>query len=296
MNMPRDIVTKPLALSMAIFLMSGCAMNRAAPEGAANVRAELSRLQLNSQLASRAPLAIEEAEAAVVAAEQPRRDKALSQHLIVLAERKVSTAVALAQARLAEDQREQLKSQGETARLDARTQEANRARSDRNAARLDAQNARRDAERSRRDGVAARSESAALQQEIDALNAKATDRGLVMILGDVLFQTGQSRLKGGSTNHLNQLAIFLNTYPDRTVIIEGHTDSVGSNAANQALSQRRANAVHAFLTHKGIDRGRLSATGLGENSPIADNDTALGRQQNRRVEVIISNHAMTLAR
>ncbi|WP_068858672.1 OmpA family protein [Perlucidibaca aquatica] len=295
MNMPLYTVAKPLAVSLAILLMSGCAMNRAAPEGAANVRADLSRLQSDSQLASRAPVAIEEAEAAVVAAEQPRKDKELSQHLVILAERKVSTAIALAQARLAEDQRGQLKSQGETARLDARTQEANVARSDSNAARLDAQNARAHAELSRRDSAAARSESAVLQQEIDALNAKATERGLVVTLGDVLFQTGKSSLKGGSTTNLSKLAIFLNTYKDRTVIIEGHTDSVGSDAANQGLSQRRANAVQAYLARKGIDGGRLTATGLGESSPVAGNDTATGRQQNRRVEVIISNNAMTIA-
>ena len=295
MNMPTHTFAKPLAVALATLLISACAMNRAPPEGAANVRAELSRLQADSQLASRAPVAIQEAEAAVVAAEQPRKDKALSQHLVILADRKVGTAVALAQARLAEDQRGQLKSQGETARLDARTEEANLARSDTNAARLDAQNARTHAELSRRDSAAARSESAALQQEIDALNAKATERGLVVTLGDVLFQTGKSSLKGGSTTNLSKLAIFLNTYKDRTVIIEGHTDSVGSTEANQVLSQHRANAVRSYLAHKGIDGSRLTATGLGESSPVAGNDTATGRQQNRRVEVIISNNAMTAA-
>lgn len=295
MNMPIHMLTKPLAVALATILISACAMHRAPPEGAATVRAELSRLQSDSQLASRAPVAIQEAEAAVVAAEQPRKDKALSEHLVILADRKVGTAIALAQARLAEDQRGQLKSQGETARLDARTQEANMARSDTNAARLDAQNARTHAELSRRDSVAARSESAALQQEIDGLNAKATERGLVVTLGDVLFQTGKSNLKGGSTTNLSKLAIFLNTYKDRTVIIEGHTDSVGSEGANQSLSQRRANAVQSYLAHKGIDGGRLTSTGLGESSPVAGNDTATGRQQNRRVEVIISNNAMTVA-
>jgi len=295
MNMPSHTFAKPLAVALATVFISACAMHREAPPGAALARADLSRLQSDSQLASRAPVAIEEAEAAVVAAETPRKDKALSEHLVIIADRKVGTAIAFAQARLAEDQRGQLKSQGEAARLDARTQEANIARSDSNAAQLDARNARAHAEMSRRDSVAARSESATLQQEIDALQARTTERGLVVTLGDVLFQTGKSGLKGGSTSNLSKLAIFLNTYKDRSVIIEGHTDSVGSEDSNQALSQRRANAVQAYLTQKGVDSSRLTATGLGESSPVAVNDTATGRQQNRRVEVIISNNAMTVA-
>jgi outer membrane protein OmpA-like peptidoglycan-associated protein len=126
-----------------------------------------------------------------------------------------------------------------------------------------------------------------LQTQINMLQAKVTDRGIVLTLGDVLFETGKSDLK--STAALDRLVAFLNKYPDRSVAIEGYTDSVGSEEYNQALSERRANSVRNYLTGQGIAGARLTATGRGESSPVADNSSATGRQQNRRVEVIISN-------
>lgn len=292
----RNPLGKPLAAAIAALLVASCAMSPAAPEGAANVRAELTRLQADPQLASRAPVAIKEAEEAVIAAEQPQSDKELSRHLVLMADRKVDIAQAQAQARLAEDQRGQLKEDRAAVRLDARTQEADQARSDANSARTDANIERSRAELARMDTDAAQMQSADLQQQIAALNARATERGLVVTLGDVLFETGKSGLKGGSTSNLGKLAAFLNTYKDRTIIIEGHTDSVGSESANVGLSQRRADAVQGYLVHQGVSGNRVTTKGLGESTPVAGNDTATGRQQNRRVEVIISNNTMTSAR
>ncbi|MFU8822592.1 MAG: OmpA family protein, partial [Gammaproteobacteria bacterium] len=91
--------------------------------------------------------------------------------------------------------------------------------------------------------------------------------------------------------NLDKLAAFLGEYPDRTVLIEGHTDSVGSEESNQFLSQRRAESVRSYLVNRGVQAHRITTAGLGEGSPVASNDTATGRQQNRRVEVIISNTA-----
>ena len=88
---------------------------------------------------------------------------------------------------------------------------------------------------------------------------------------------------------MNKLVTFLNNHPDRSVVIEGYTDSVGSEDFNQALSQRRADSVRSYLVRQGISSARLSASGLGESDPVAGNESATGRQQNRRVEVIISN-------
>jgi outer membrane protein OmpA-like peptidoglycan-associated protein len=108
-------------------------------------------------------------------------------------------------------------------------------------------------------------------------------------LGDLLFETGKSDLKGGASSNLNKLAAFLNEYPDRSVLIEGHTDNVGSDETNFNLSQRRANSVQSYLVGRGVAASRLATSGLGEGSPVAGNDSATGRQQNRRVEIIISN-------
>ena len=184
----------------------------------------------------------------------------------------------------------------ELARLQARTREADKARLDATAARKDAMSARADAtaarleaDESRANTMAARLESEDLQRQIEELNARETDRGLVVTLGDLLFETGKSDLKGGAAGNLSKLALFLNEYPDRSVLIEGHTDNVGTDETNFNLSQRRANSVQSYLVGQGIAAARLSTSGLGEGSPVAGNDTATGRQQNRRVEVIISN-------
>jgi outer membrane protein OmpA-like peptidoglycan-associated protein len=128
-----------------------------------------------------------------------------------------------------------------------------------------------------------------LQQQIDTLQARVTDRGLVVTLGDVLFPTGGSVLKENASGNLNRLVVFLDRYPDRTAAIEGYTDSTGTVEYNDALSRRRADAVMSYLVAQGVASGRLTASGKGESLPVAGNDSAFGRQQNRRVEVIINN-------
>jgi outer membrane protein OmpA-like peptidoglycan-associated protein len=105
----------------------------------------------------------------------------------------------------------------------------------------------------------------------------------------VLFESGRADLKTGAPGNLNKLVFFLNKHPDRSVAIEGYTDSVGSEEYNQALSQRRADSVRSYLVRQGIGSGRLTASGMGMSDPVAGNDSAAGRQQNRRVEVIVSN-------
>jgi outer membrane protein OmpA-like peptidoglycan-associated protein len=120
------------------------------------------------------------------------------------------------------------------------------------------------------------------------LQAKPADEGLILRLGDVLFTSGRADLKPGALGSLNNLVNFLGKYPDRRVAIHGYTDSRGRAEYNQGLSERRANSVKAYLAAQGIDSTRLSASGMGGTAPVAGNDSAAGRQQNRRVEVIIS--------
>jgi outer membrane protein OmpA-like peptidoglycan-associated protein len=235
-----------------------------------------------------------------------------------MAQSKVDTAWAMAQTRFAEDQRTELSQQREKARLDARTREADAAK--RQAAAAIADSARQkeaadaaatmanaaiaDSARQKEAADAAATMAAAtsaevarnaanqnadMQREIASLQARVTDRGLVLTLGDVLFASGQATLQAGAGGNLDKLVAFLNKYPQRAVAIEGHTDSMGGDDANQMLSQRRADAVKAYLVGRGIDSARLTASGRGETAPVAPNESAAGRQQNRRVELVIDN-------
>jgi outer membrane protein OmpA-like peptidoglycan-associated protein len=326
-----------IAAGVVSALLAACSAAPQRPDGADRLRSELTELQSNSELASRAPLAIKEADIAVSAAEQPQADQALAAHLVFMADRKIGIARALGESRLAVDQRKSLSEEREARRLQARTEEADSANrraavaqadasyekqaadaardqadADRNAAQdaaRDQADAARDAARdqadSARDAARDQADSARdaaadaalnaqeLQRQIDDLQAKVTDRGLVLTLGDVLFASGTAQLNSGGTNNLGKLAGFLNKHPERTALIEGHTDSVGSEDYNQGLSQRRADAVKSYLVGQSISSSRLSASGKGEYSPIGDNSSATGRQQNRRVEVIIENNMVS---
>lgn len=126
-----------------------------------------------------------------------------------------------------------------------------------------------------------------LQAEVDALKAKPTDRGLVLTLGDVLFETGSSTLSSGAGRNLDRLVQFLTDHPERLVQIDGFTDSIGTDSFNQDLSQHRADAVRYQLVSRGISSTRIATQGYGKSYPVASNSESGGRQLNRRVEVVI---------
>jgi|SRR5450631_539707 outer membrane protein OmpA-like peptidoglycan-associated protein len=140
--------------------------------------------------------------------------------------------------------------------------------------------------------------SANLQAELDALKAKPTDRGLVLTLGDVLFDSGRAELNPGASRNLDQLVQFLTDHPARRVEIDGYTDSVGTESFNLNLSQRRADAVRYALITRGIDSSRIVSQGYGKDFAVATNSDSGGRQLNRRVEVVIGgeNGAAVAAR
>jgi outer membrane protein OmpA-like peptidoglycan-associated protein len=164
--------------------------------------------------------------------------------------------------------------------LAARSREVDNAQAQTNAAKMSANAANQQA-------AAATEQAARLQAEIDQLKATPTDRGLVLTLGDVLFDTGKSELNSGASRKLDQLAQFLSEHKDRRVQIDGFTDSVGSESYNQELSQRRANSVKNALLTRGIASMRINTEGYGKAFPVASNADSGGRQLNRRVEVVI---------
>jgi len=139
----------------------------------------------------------------------------------------------------------------------------------------------------------ARQRAAGLEKELADLKGKQTDRGLVITLGDVLFDTGKATLAPGAYTTVDKLATALKDNPERKVVIEGHTDSVGSDDYNMQLSQRRAQAVQMALQERGVNSAQITAYGKGETFPVASNDNAAGRQQNRRVELVFSNEVKT---
>ncbi len=163
-------------------------------------------------------------------------------------------------------------------------------------ARYEADRARRVADRQREAAVAARLEAdrerhrrATLERDLAGLQARETERGLVVTLGDVLFETGKADIKPGARRTLDQMIRALRADRSATLAIEGHTDSVGKRNYNLTLSQRRANAVRAYLVGRGIAANRILTRGLGPDYPVASNRTEAGRQQNRRVEMIVQN-------
>jgi outer membrane protein OmpA-like peptidoglycan-associated protein len=203
------------------------------------------------------------------------------QHLATLALLRVDIARAAAERHVAETEIQQTTEERDQVLLAARTREARRAKQEAAQATQQAQAATAQAQ-------AATSQVQQLQRELAALQSQQIDRGLVLTLGDVLFETGKADLRPGALRNLYPLVTFLQKYPERRVLIEGHTDNVGSDAYNLDLSQRRADAVRDFLLQNGVNAAQLATRGYGKASPVASNDTAEGRQRNRRVELIIS--------
>jgi outer membrane protein OmpA-like peptidoglycan-associated protein len=131
-----------------------------------------------------------------------------------------------------------------------------------------------------------------LQQFNRILETRDTVRGLVVNIGDVLFDTARYTLRPPAREALAKLSGIVLAYPGLRLQVEGHTDSTGTQAFNQKLSEQRANAVRDYLVQQGLEADSITAAGLGQDSPIADNGTAAGRQKNRRVEIIVSGEVI----
>jgi len=141
--------------------------------------------------------------------------------------------------------------------------------------------------KAKEEATRARDKVAMLEKELAGLRTKKTDRGLMVTIEGVLFEVDKANLLPGAMRAIDQISSFLKNHPDYNAAVEGHTDNTGPAEYNQQLSMRRAESVAAALQTRGIGEDRLSVKGLGENYPVAGNDTAAGRQQNRRVEIVL---------
>ncbi|WP_079436042.1 OmpA family protein [Zoogloea sp. LCSB751] len=198
-------------------------------------------------------------------------------HLAYLAKQRIAIAREAGSQKAAERAVNNAEAARDKVRLSARTTEADMAH--------------RSADDARMDTREAQARNLQLENQLKALNAKQTPRGIVITIGDVLFDTNRAELKAGGMRNMEKLVVFLKDNPQRKAVIEGFTDSSGSDSHNQALSERRADSVMNRLISMGIGSERLSARGYGEAYPVAGNDSTSGRQMNRRVEIILSDES-----
>ncbi len=273
-----------LALLFCSFLV-GCGGPPRANPALTSARDAYSGASNDASIVANAPVALQEAEEALrraVAVWEEKEDTDVVDHYAYVAHQRVRIAEAKAKQRAAEKEIEMVRNERQAVVLEARAAEAETAERRAVAERQRAEAARAEAE-------AALARASELAAQVNELEAELTKRGLVLTLGDVLFDTGQATLKPGAARTTAALVTFLNENPGRNVLIEGFTDSVGSDQTNLGLSQRRADAVRDALMASGIAGTRIRTQGFGEAFPVADNGTNAGRQQNRRVEIVISD-------
>lgn len=251
--------------------------------------------------------AMYDAEQSLKKAEQAEEVEEM-EHLAYLAQRHAQRAMAVAERKQAEEQRESLVKEKNHLLLEARereiaekAQEAEMALKQKEKAHLlleareqEISAKAQEVEMAHQELVVKQAEIQKLEDQIAELQGRETERGLVVTLGDVLFETGKADLLSGARRNIETIAAFLHQNDTRNVLVEGHTDSRGTQKYNLGLSQRRADTVRFALIRQGITSNRILARGFGESQPIASNSTASGRQQNRRVEITILNEGEIL--
>ncbi|MGA6096544.1 OmpA family protein [Stutzerimonas marianensis] len=258
------LLTIPTALAMSIGLV---ACSSQPNDNLEQVRGQYAQLQSDPRSNRLAALETEDAGKALERANKAYQDDADEERvdqLAYLAKRRVELAEQTIALRTAEQEIEKTSAKRAEARLESREQQL-----------------RRQQEEIRK-----------LQQD---LQAKQTERGTLVTFGDVLFDLDKAELKPAGMRGIQKLADFLNENPERKVVVEGYTDSTGSDSYNQQLSERRAESVRRALTRAGVDPQRIQTVGYGEQYPVASNDSPSSRAMNRRVEVTISNDNQRVA-
>jgi len=289
-----------LTVIAAALLAAGCAVSPEANQQLDQARASYQAAAADPAVQKYAQTELRSAAGALADAERHAKDgpSELIQPNAYLAQQRAQTAMRTAEMRHTE---QTIAGAGEERRriqLEAREREAAAAREKARVAddarkEAEARTAVLENERLERDKQASASAGTTadvkrLEAELADLRAKETSRGWVLTLkNELLFDTGGSELKPGGERALDNLVQFLEKHSDRSIAIEGFTDSTGSKQLNQSLSEKRAWAVKAALVKRGIASNRIDARGYGPSFPVASNDNAAGRQLNRRVEIVI---------
>jgi outer membrane protein OmpA-like peptidoglycan-associated protein len=302
-----------LPLILIIVPIVGCGPSKMAKDQLEQARKTYAQAKADRNVEAFAPIYLSDAGEALQKAERTGNSEEML-HLGYLAEKKAQIAMTVAEGRMAEEDFEKLNT--ETARTIAmkREQEAKKAMMEAEQSRLAAlaegeraAKARMEAEKAQMEAeqaslaakveaeraAKAKAEADMLMKELSELKARQTERGIVLTIGEVLFAFAKADLSSKADRSVNKLAEFLEKYQNRNVLIEGHTDNVGSDEYNQGLSQRRAQSVKDKLVSDGVDPDRITTVGYGEKYPAVSNDTEVNRSLNRRVEVIILNEGVS---
>ncbi|HTN66555.1 MAG TPA: OmpA family protein [Burkholderiaceae bacterium] len=274
----------PALLTIAV-LLGACSSMPRTTSLLDQTRNDYVAAQNNPNVASYAPVEMKQAGEALNQANAAANDRDSAEKidkLAYLAKQKIALTQEMAKQKAAEADVASAGKERDKMRLDQRTNEADQAK-------LAAQVAQAQTVDAQRKTQDAQAHAAQLEAQLAELAAKKTERGMVITLGDVLFGTDQARLNPDGMRTAQKLADVLQKNPQRTVLVEGFADSVGSASHNQQLSERRATAVRSALQELGVSRERVAVRGYGESYPVAANDTAQNRQLNRRVEIVLSD-------
>lgn len=282
---------KPLLLACLLMVAACAAVPPAEPPALVQARAVVAAVQADPQVVARAPRELDAARARLGQAEalaHEQGDGAEAAHQAYLAEQRARIARELAQARLHDAEAARAGDERNRVLVESRAEEKYRA-SEAEAALARARAAQESQAVANRELA---SQVQRLQDQVRELEAKQTQRGWVITLGsDLLFDVGKATLKPGGRRAIGNVARIMRNEPERNIVIEGFTDDRGREELNRRLSERRAQAVRAALAGAGVEPGRIVARGLGESYPVASNASPAGRQLNRRVEILIGEHA-----
>jgi len=289
--------TKLLPIMLAIATLAGaCSSMPRSTSLLEQTRSDYRMAQNNPAVATHAPLEMKQAGEALAQADAASTDRdstAKIDKLAYLAKQKIALAQEMAMKKTAEANVASAGKERDQMRLDQRTSEADRATARADQANVATQIAQGETAAAQAKTLEAQARAAQLEaqlaMQLSELAAKKTERGMVITLGDVLFGTDLARLSPDGMRTAQKLADVLQKNPQRTVLVEGFTDSTGSDAHNQQLSERRAQAVRTALQELGIGANRVAVRGYGEAYPVAANDTTSNRQLNRRVEILFSD-------